>query len=267
VHDSYLARNGRQGIAVTAARNVLIEHNTITLTRRATVDLEPDLPKFGAENIHIVDNDIGPGVLRFVAAHGNGPVSRVVIARNHLHGRDLAVDVEAPEGTRRSDFYVIDNTSDKQAGSTPLRLTRLDGVVVRNNIQPVVAKSPAVLAADVCGLELTGNTFTGASSLVSATGATCARPTAGPMPPPPDLAAQIPARAIGSKPPPTSSTTTTTGPRRAAGSAPGGGSASSGLDAGSWGFVVAVGGFLGLALLGISSLRAARRPRRRGRGS
>ena len=117
VHDSYLARNGRQGIAVTAGRDVLIEHNTITTTRRATIDLEPDLPKYGAENIHIVDNNIGPGLLRFVAAHGNGPINNVVIARNVLHFRDLAVDVEAPVGTRRSNFYVLDNTSDKQAGA------------------------------------------------------------------------------------------------------------------------------------------------------
>lgn len=187
IHDSILARNGRQGIAITAGRNVVIERNIISDTRRATIDLEPDTPSYGAENIHILDNVIGRGTLRFIAAHGNGPVERVVVARNVLRGRDLAIDVEPPDGERRSGFWLLGNESDTEAGSNPLRFTRLDGVVVRGNVQPVHGTRPAVTARDVCGLEVDANTFRGAAEVVQATGAACSSPLAGPQPPTPDL--------------------------------------------------------------------------------
>ena len=48
----------------------MIEHNQITDTRRATIDLEPNGPEWGAENVHILDNRIGPGRLLFLAAAG-----------------------------------------------------------------------------------------------------------------------------------------------------------------------------------------------------
>lgn len=187
VHDSYLARNGRQGVAVTAAEDVVIEHNTITQTRRATIDLEPDTPTDGAKNVFILDNDIGPGLLRFVAAHGNGPVDNVVIAYNRLRGRDLAVDVEAPSGTRRSNFYVVGNTSDKQSAADPLRFTRIDGVVVQDNLQPVQSLKTAILATDVCGLAVQANAFIGVVRNVNAVGAACPQPGAAPLPAPPGL--------------------------------------------------------------------------------
>jgi Right handed beta helix region len=89
IHDSSFARNGRQGIAVVAGRDVVIERNTFTDTRRATIDLEPNAPSWGADNIHILDNEVGPGRLLFVAAGGRGPVNRVVVARNVLRGHLL----------------------------------------------------------------------------------------------------------------------------------------------------------------------------------
>ena len=89
IHDSTFARSGRQGIAVVAARDVVIEHNRFTDMRRATIDLEPNGPRWGVNNIHVIDNQVGPGRLLFVAAVAARPVDRVVIARNTLHGRAL----------------------------------------------------------------------------------------------------------------------------------------------------------------------------------
>ena len=264
VHDSYLARNGRQGITVAAARNVLIEHNVITNTHRATVDLEPGALTYGAENVHIIDNDIGPGVLRFVAAHGKGPVNGVVIARNTLtgtwsRGRRRSAGGDAAFGLLRGRQH------ERHAGAnTPLHFTRLDGVLVRDNTQPMIAKRPVILATEVCGLEVAGNTFTGAAQVVSSTGAACAQPTAGPVPLPPDLAAQIPARTIGAERPrqqPSAATTTSTSPPHA--EAAGRHSSSSGL--GAWGVILAGVGLGGLVLLGIDRSRRSRRPRSRGR--
>lgn len=187
IHNSYLTRNGRQGIAVTAARDVVIERNTITVTRRATIDLEPDTPTEGASGIFILNNQIGPGLLRFVAAHGNGPVDHVVIAYNRLHGRDLAIDIAPPSGARRSSFYVIDNFSDRLSRGDPLRFTRLDGVVVQGNTQPILVNRSVIAATDVCGLTVKGNDFWESGTIVRSTGPTCPASPPPPMPSPPDL--------------------------------------------------------------------------------
>jgi hypothetical protein len=158
IHDSAFARNGRQGIAVVAGRDVVIERNTFTDTRRATIDLEPNSPSWGAENIHILDNEVGPGRLLFVAAGGRGPVDRVVVARNTLRGHLLNFWVIPPDGDRPQRFWVVDNTSDTGAVRPPLQFTRTDGVVVSGNRQPVTKPGEALVqAVDSCDVSVAGN--------------------------------------------------------------------------------------------------------------
>jgi hypothetical protein len=157
IHDSTFDHSGRQGIAVVAGRDVVIERNRITETARAGVDLEPNSPSWGADNIHILDNEVGPGRLLFVAAGGRGPVNRVIIARNTLRGRQLKFWVIAPEGTRRQWFWVVDNTSDTTAPAAPLEFTRSDGVIVHGNRQPIEAGEALVKSVDSCDVAVTGN--------------------------------------------------------------------------------------------------------------
>ena len=111
IHDSTFARSGRQGIAVIDGRDIVIERNRFTdmsAGRRSTSSRPAGLV---VENIHIIDNEVGPGRLLFVPAAGGGPINRIVIARNRLHGRPLTIDVKTPEGQRRRQFWVVDNTS------------------------------------------------------------------------------------------------------------------------------------------------------------
>jgi hypothetical protein len=137
IHDSTLTHSGRQGIAVVAGRDMVIERNRLTNMARATIDLEPNGRSWGAENIHIVDNQVGPGRLLFVAAGGGGPVNRVVIARNTLRGRPLNLWVIPREGERRQRFWVVDNASDTVALDASLQFTRTDGVIAHGNRQPI----------------------------------------------------------------------------------------------------------------------------------
>lgn len=94
----------------------------ITDARRATIDLEPNSPSWGAQNVHILDNEVGPGRLLFVAAAGRGPVAQVVVARNRLRGHILNMSVQPPGTDRRSGFYVVDNMSDTPASRSPPHL-------------------------------------------------------------------------------------------------------------------------------------------------
>jgi len=211
IHDSTLARSGRQGIAVTAGRNIVIEGNHITDTRHATIDLEPNTPRWGAHNVHILDNEIGPGIQLFVAAAGDGPVNEVVVARNELRGRRLTSIVEpAPGGDRRRAFYFVDNHSDTPAPGSSIQVTKVDGLVVTGNRQPLTLSGyPFVELDDTCDERIEANE-------VGPRGTELDHPLCGtppdPTPPAPPAAAGRPRSGVA---PPTTSTTTTTAPSEA----------------------------------------------------
>lgn len=177
IHDSRFERNGRQGIAITAAEDVVIEHNYIGNNRRATLDLEPNRDQGGARRIVVRDNTIGPGRLFFLASKGAGSnITDVTIEGNRLRGRALNIFVVPPPGHRRAHFRILNNTSDdKQGGaqglfaymgSPPALMTfeRIDGLEVRGNVNPLPASQQmiGVRALESCNVTVTGNRFPGA---------------------------------------------------------------------------------------------------------
>jgi hypothetical protein len=205
IHDSTFARSGRQGIALVAARDVVIEHNRFTDVRRATIDLEPNGPQWGANNIHVIDNQIGPGRLLFVAAAGSGPVDQIVIARNRLQGRALYVWVEPPEGSRRQRYWVVDNTTDTMAMDEPVQFTRTDGAVVRGNRQPIEAPDALVRSTDSCGVAVTDNAIAPSTRALEGQSRQCSFSMSAAPPAPPPVAG----RGRPAPPPPTTAPATT----------------------------------------------------------
>jgi hypothetical protein len=198
IHDSTFARNGRQGIGITDAQGVVIEHNRFSDMRRATVDLEPNGHSWTVSKVFILDNTVGKGRLLFVASHGQGPVDNVVISGNVLHGHDLTVDVLPPEGERRSNWVVTDNVSDTVIRHRPMRFFSIDGLVVKGNTQRVTGGDPGVVLTDDCGIVVSGNRFGDAG--VRRSGARCAAPLAIPA---------VPSHPGRSGPPPSTPMTST----------------------------------------------------------
>jgi hypothetical protein len=194
IHDSTFARNGRQGIAVTAGREIVFERNTIGDTRRATIDLEPNNTQGGAEDVFILDNTVGQGRLRFVASHGRGRVDDITISGNRLDGIALTVDVVAPGDTRRTGWWVGENSSTKESDRTPLLFTRVDEVVVRNNIQPVEQRDGNAGAGlrDVCGATVEANEFGPGVPQFSVGGTECAAAASVAEPEPPTIRGRDP---------------------------------------------------------------------------
>jgi hypothetical protein len=167
---SNFARNGRQGISVIAARNVLIEGNTLTDMRRATIDLEPDRGvDFGADNVTVRNNDIGPGRLQFIAAGGTGPVNNVTIQGNRLRGQALQIFMVDQYGGMRSNWRVLDNTSDvvfNAPHQSAMRFIRVNGLEIRGNTQPFT-RGFLMYGAKVdrsCNLALGGNAYSNAAA-------------------------------------------------------------------------------------------------------
>jgi Right handed beta helix region len=214
IHDSTLTHSGRQGIAVVAGRDIVIERNRLTNMARATIDLEPNGGSWGAENIHILDNQVGPGRLLFVAAGGGGPVNRVVIARNTLRGRPLNLWVIPREGERRQRFWVVDNASDTVALDAALQFTRTDGVIAHGNRQPTDERFAFVEATDSCDIAITENDIAPSTRILDGQSRQCnfIMPVQPPEPPPVAGRGQPPPPVppTTAQPPPTTAPATTT---------------------------------------------------------
>jgi Right handed beta helix region len=209
IHDSTFARSGRQGIAVIDGRDIVIERNRFTDMRRATVDLEP-VGELVVENVHIIDNEVGPGRLLFVPAAGGAPINRIVIARNRLHGRPLTIDVKTPEGQRRRQFWVVDNTTDAIHHEGPLRFTRADGVVVRGNRQPVGEGAALVSTTDSCDVRVEENDIAPSTRALEGGSRECNLSIASQPPEPPPVAGRGQGGQEEEAPPTTPPTTGTT---------------------------------------------------------
>jgi hypothetical protein len=172
LHDSVLARNGRQGVSLTGAHHVMIEHNDISETRRATFDLEPNGGDYGVEFVTIRDNTIGPGRLLFVAAGGTGPVNDIGIADNQLAGRDMVVFVDGAGADRRHHWWISGNRSDTPWGSpapaSAITLHDVDDAAVVDNRQPLQAGrgDAGVDITGSTGVTVQGNSFTNAWSVL-----------------------------------------------------------------------------------------------------
>jgi hypothetical protein len=138
IENSTFARNGRQGISLIAAQDVLISHNAISDVRRATFDFEPDAGDDGVGNVVIEDNTIGIGRLFFVAAAGSQPVNDVEIVGNQLHHQSLQMAIRSDHAHYRNDWKIIGNTSDAVLGNplgSAIRVWHGDQVEIAHNVQ------------------------------------------------------------------------------------------------------------------------------------
>jgi hypothetical protein len=184
IHDSIFARNGRQGIAIVAGQDVVIERNLIGDVARSTIDLEPNAATGGAINIHVLDNDVGRGRLLFLAAAGNGPVSSVVVADNRLTGRALTATILPPPGERRDRFWIVGNRGGNASSRTPIKVNRVDGLVVWRNRQPLRRGEVGVELNEVCGIIVSENDFGPFAQPATPQTTTCGTQL-GPVPPDP----------------------------------------------------------------------------------
>lgn len=213
IHNSSFARNGRQGISVTGADGVRIVSNTITDTRRATFDLEPNGPSWGVFNIDIEYNTIGPGRLNVLSAAGIGPEANITFSNNQIN-RPFNMQVGDTKDGRRGPFIITGNiatqTWGSAAGSGALNFWNIDGLTVEGNTLPLQAGRGdyGVKATNSCDVIVSGNNFSNAVADSYVTpGPSCATPTATPVstPAPTTSSAPLP-------PPPPVATTTPTSP-------------------------------------------------------
>lgn len=167
IRDSTFTRNGRQGVAVTAARNVVIERNRFDQVRRSTIDFEPhSAPVYGVDGAVVRDNSFGRGRLLLVAAAGAGPINNITISGNRSE-RPLDVQVGSSTGRAHWNWRVVDNVGATEAGNphqSTMVFKDVVGLEVRGNHQPVQISRPmyGAVIVDSCAVTVAGNSFPGA---------------------------------------------------------------------------------------------------------
>ncbi len=178
VRGNKMARNGRQGIAITQASRVLVTGNDISDVRRTMFDLEPNGPSWLVEDVTIADNVVGSPHLNFLSAAGRGPVNDVAVLRNQLHGTPMNSMIKNRLGNSRRNWTFAGNVSDRAFGS-PLRgvivAYGVEGLNFVDNVQPMKPRRNmvGVQVYGGCGAVATGNTMVNSLAQLGGTTSPC----------------------------------------------------------------------------------------------
>jgi len=131
---------GRCSFTLQAVDGVTATNLNIQRSNMSVLDMEPNGADWGCKNFTWTDSlvrDQGGGFV--VACIGQGrtdSVANIKLENITCPNREFNMNVRAPEGTRRSNFSVVNCRGNDYVGSVALRFTRVDGVTVKNVRQP-----------------------------------------------------------------------------------------------------------------------------------
>ncbi len=167
-----LDRNGRQGVAVVAGRNITVTNCAISDTGRSAIDLEP--ARGQVQNVHITDNRVTNPTNFLLAAVGAGVgVQDVWLERNRVDGgKGVSVYVGTAR-SRRTGMHILDNVGTGVSSGyegTLLRFERFDGIEVRGNRQRVAAGVTPIRLINSCNETVRGNDFGPADPMITREG-------------------------------------------------------------------------------------------------
>jgi hypothetical protein len=187
-HDNACFGTGRSGISVTAGKDIVLDHNTITKPGLWGVDIEPNGGSTGAVNVSVTNSTFTPGghlepFVQAVGASGGGLVDTITITGNTVRGMTLTTQFVPASGQRWRNITFSNNTSDT-AGyliyNNPcgcvvvVNVTNIDGLTVDNNYQPGPGSDETFLyTAGSCAVEQSGNAFPGGGSVAKIAPYTC----------------------------------------------------------------------------------------------
>jgi hypothetical protein len=142
IHDSSCSGNGRMGIAIVAARHVIVERCSFSKIAYQVFDLEPNKqsPAQGSSFVTIRNNTvIGPLKDYLVGADGWGPIDHLTVSGNTVVGGVLRITVRPMSGSgyRRESIVITGNRGTASASGPLMYFSANDGLTVTGNTQPM----------------------------------------------------------------------------------------------------------------------------------
>jgi hypothetical protein len=180
VQGSHFERNGRQGISVTAATDVVLRDNYLGELRRATFDFEPTSSTWTVQRVLITGNTTGRGRLLWFASAGQGyHVNDITITGNTMTSTSgvpvIKVDTPDSAGGFRGPFTITGNTF-RVAGSPVAGFDchRCRGFTFTDNIAsfPANRYMTAVSATTSSSVRVLRNVLPGAATVLRTDAAT-----------------------------------------------------------------------------------------------
>jgi hypothetical protein len=150
--NSTFRANGRIGVSVVNATDVLISHNVLDQMRRSVFDLEPFSVKWIIQRVTIQNNTVGRARLNFFSSFGGcAIVDHISVLQNRLVGQELNGEVvnQPTCSIRRTHFTFSGNTSDTEYGTRSgmaLKFVGVDAILLTNNVVPLAANRNMHLA-------------------------------------------------------------------------------------------------------------------------
>ncbi len=166
VHDSTCTGTGRNGIAIVAGDNVLVQHVSLTAIGYDVFDVEPNAGEnFGANGVTFDSNTIGTFGMNVYSVVESGPISNQSFTNNQVVGRGLKVDVGDPNGAgfRPQAVTISGNSSDTPQAPSPINIDNVDGLTITGNTVPMTSGAMAAVTGS-CGVTISGNSFPGGDS-------------------------------------------------------------------------------------------------------
>ena len=141
-HDATCASVGRNGVTVTAAKNVTVQRVAFTRSGYCTFDIEPNTSDQGASNVRFLDNTAGTWTNSFLSADGaaGSVVNGITVSGNTVTGKSLLTAIGL---ARRQNVVFTNNTSRVTASGPVLRFAHVDGLTITGNTQPLSSGSLA----------------------------------------------------------------------------------------------------------------------------
>ena len=137
IHDLHVLSAGRNGVAIIAGANVLVERVRFDTIGYSTFDIEPNEKWQGAEAVTFRDNVAGTWSNSFLSAEGasGSRVEGVTVTGNTVTDDSLLTVVALRSG--RKDVVFTDNVSLVDAKGPVLRFSHIDGLTISGNEQPL----------------------------------------------------------------------------------------------------------------------------------
>ena len=141
-HDAHVVSSGRNGVAVIAGSDVVVERVAVDQSGYSVFDIEPNTSDQGASNIRFLDNTAGTWTNSFLSADGaaGSVVSGITVSGNTVTGASLLTAIDL---ARRQNIVFTNNTSRVTAYGPVLHFAHVDGLTVTGNTQPLSSGSLA----------------------------------------------------------------------------------------------------------------------------